>query len=199
VKPQSLDSLTAGLKGEAEEELKNFRILSIAAGKNIDYFIARLGTTQVVRYMPNIAATVGRSVVGIAFSPDCSKEYRAAALDIAGSIGLAVELPEHLIPSITGLSGSGIAFVYSFLHAMTLGGVSQGIDYSKSLEIAVETLRGAADMVSAFGGPAELITRVCSPAGTTIEGIKVLEDGRFTAVVMDAIEAAARKAALMEG
>jgi pyrroline-5-carboxylate reductase len=200
VKPQDLAELLAavGKKGAGA------RIVSIVAGRSIATFEAACGTREVARLMPNIAATVGESYVGVSCHPQASRELREAALCIGRSIGVAVEVPERLLSAVTGIAGSGIAYVFAFLHAMAMGGVHAGLDYRSALAAAVQTTRGAVALLSPREGaqeaasPVDLLTRVTSPAGTTIEGVRELEAGAFTATVMRAVKAAADRAEELE-
>jgi pyrroline-5-carboxylate reductase len=126
--------------------------------------------------------------------------FKAQCLQIAGAVGKPIQIPERLMPMMTGLSGSGIAFVFQFLHAMALGGVKTGFGYSAALETALQVVEGAVEVLRKTGeAPSAWITRVASPAGTTIEGLQVLEEGGFTASVMGAVEAASRRAEELEG
>lgn len=215
VKPQDLAELLAAIgrrparKRETQAETMGrkgagARIVSIVAGKSIATFEAACGTREVARLMPNIAATVGESYVGVSCHPEASRELREAALCIGRSIGVAVEVPERLLSAVTGVAGSGIAYVFAFLHAMAMGGVHAGLDYRSALAAAVQTTRGAVALLSPregaeqAGSPVELLTRVTSPAGTTIEGVRELEAGAFTATVMRAVKASADRAEQME-
>lgn len=126
--------------------------------------------------------------------------FKARCLQIAGAVGKPIEIPERLMPMMTGLSGSGIAFVFQFVHAMALGGVKTGFGYPSALETALQVVEGAVEVLRNTGeAPSTWITRVASPAGTTIEGLQVLEEGGFTASVMGAVEAASRRATELEG
>jgi pyrroline-5-carboxylate reductase len=114
-------------------------------------------------------------------------------------LGTPLELPEKLMPAVTGVSGSGIAYVFAFLHGLALGGAKAGMPYDTSLDAALTTLEGAvAALRNRQEHPVALLSKVASPAGTTIEGIHVLEERGFTAAVMDAVVAAARRAQEME-
>ena len=126
--------------------------------------------------------------------------FKTQCLQIAGAVGKPIQIPERLMPMMTGLSGSGIAFVFQFVHAMALGGVKTGFGYSAALETALQVVEGAVEVLRKTGEtPSAWITRVASPAGTTIEGLQVLEEGGFTASVMGAVEAASRRAEELEG
>jgi pyrroline-5-carboxylate reductase len=199
VKPQELGGLLASVGKAAGKR----QIISIVAGRSIATFERACETQEVARLMPNIAATVRESFVGVACHPGSSERLRATALEVARSIGVAAEVPERLLAAVTGVAGSGIAYALTFLHAMAMGGVHAGMDYRGALRAAVQATRGAAALLEAGGGeaqamPVELVTRVASPAGTTIEGIRALEEGGFTAAVMKAVKASADKAAEME-
>ncbi len=195
VKPQDFPALAADVKGAA----RGRSVISILAGRRIQAIAEALGTEQVARFMPNVAATRGASLVGVAFHPAAAQAMRDDCLVIAAALGSSLEIPEKLMSAMTGLSGSGIAFVFSFVHAMALGGVASGFDYRTSLSVAVSTLESAASLLKDGTHPLELASRVISPAGTTIQGVRALEKAGLTAAVMEAVEAAARKAAEMEG
>ena len=108
-------------------------------------------------------------------------------------------IPEKLMAAITGLSGSGIAFVFHFVHALALGGVREGFPYPQALEHALDTIDGATALLRSTGDhPIAFESRVCSPAGTTIEGVKALEKGGFTDAVLEAVSASARRAHELE-
>ena len=198
VKPQDLGALMAVLAPQA----KGKRFVSILAGTRIARLQEGLGAKQVARFMPNIAAVAGRALVGVSFAPEVDPAFRAACLELAGAFGTSLEIPERLMAAMTGLSGSGLAYVFAFADAMALGGVAAGFDYPTALKIAVEALESAAAMLKAGPGPVhprELASRIASPAGTTIQGLRALERGGFAAAVMEAVEAAARRAQEFEG
>ena len=175
------------------------KIISIAAGTPISFFKDLLKSDQIIRFMPNIAAQVGKALVAVSPSPEAKPEFREEAMELARSGGGALELPESSMSAFTGLCGSGIAYVFAFLHALALGGTKEGIAYPTSLEIALATLDGAVGLVREGGEhPVSLLSKVISPAGTTIQGIDALEEGRFTATVIDAVERATQRARELE-
>lgn len=191
VKPQDL----SGLLEEISSRTAGKRIISIVAGRKIADFQKTLKPSGTARFMPNLAAKVGKALIGVSYSDDCDEDFREECRKIAAAIGEPCEIPEKLMPAVTGLSGSGIAFVFAFLHAMAMGGVAAGIAYPRALEIALTTTEGAFTVVRDSGeNPMEWLSRVISPAGTTIKGIEALEAGGFTATVMKAVEEAARRA-----
>ena len=156
--------------------------------------------------MPNIAATVSESITAVSPGQNASKEFIKEAVKIAESIGKAIVLSESQMSAFTGLSGSGIAYVLSFIHALALGGTEQGIPYNQSLQIAIQTVNGATAILSKDSNkgkpeenPISLLTKVTSAGGTTIAGVRALEEGRLTATVMDAVKRASNKATDLEG
>jgi pyrroline-5-carboxylate reductase len=196
VKPQEL--LTLFRDAGAASTGKKF--ISIIAGKTSAYIQKQLNAGEVARFMPNLAAQERKALVGISFSESASAEFKQDCLQIALAIGTPCELPESLMPAVTGLSGSGIAFVFSFLHALALGGVEAGIAYPKALDIALATVEGAVAVVKNGGqNPITWLSQVISPAGTTIKGIRALEEQGFTPSVMSAVREAAKRAVELEG
>ena len=195
IKPQDIDAFAR----KAAEFSADARIVSILAGTSIDTVSTALGTATVCRMMPSLAAEIGAAVVGVAFRDGADDVFRDDALAVARAIGTAFELPEKLISAVTGISGSGIAFVFAFLHALALGGTRAGLDYPTALSMAEIVADGAVALLRKHDrSPSDFITRVASPAGTTIDGLRELEHGRFTATVMDAVVASARRAEQLE-
>ncbi|HUZ18127.1 MAG TPA: pyrroline-5-carboxylate reductase [Spirochaetia bacterium] len=195
VKPQNTEELFV----EFRELCSRMPVISIVAGRTISYFRSGLGTNRVVRCMPNIAATVGRALVGVTIPKGTDEAFRTLALTIIQAIGTPVEVPEEMIAAITGISGSGIAFVLAFLHAMSLGGTKAGLPYPTAQRAALAVLRGACELVESTGEhPISLLSKVASPAGTTIAGLSVFEERGVTSAVMEAVDAAARRAQELE-
>ena len=195
IKPQDIPALLVRLRPHAHGKA----FISLAAGLGSAFFQKELAVDQVVRFMPNLAAKVGKALVGVSPGNGCGPVFAEQALAIAGAVGRATLLPEKLMAAITGLSGSGIAFVFHFVHAMALGGVREGFAYPQALEHALDTIDGAVALLKETGDhPIAFESKVCSPSGTTIEGVKVLEAGGFTNVVVEAVSAAARRAHELE-
>jgi pyrroline-5-carboxylate reductase len=195
VKPQDFAQVAA----EVRSASRGRRLISILAGKKIQAIAEALGTENVARFMPNISALKGTSLVGVSFHAEADEQTRANSLAVAEAVGKPLPIPEKLMSAITGVSGSGLAYVLTFVHAMSLGGVAAGFDYETALTIAVAGLESAASLLKDGAHPMELASRITSAGGTTIQGIRALERGGFTAAVMEAVEAAARKASEMEG
>ncbi|MDA3940019.1 MAG: pyrroline-5-carboxylate reductase [Spirochaetia bacterium] len=201
VKPQYLDGLLVKLS----KFTKTNKIISVAAGKTISYFEEKTGSDNVIRFMPNIAATVSEAITAVSPGKNASEEFLKEAVSIAESIGKSIILSESQMSAFTGLSGSGIAYVLSFIHALALGGTEQGIPYDQSLKIAIQTVNGATAILNKdvhSGGrkenPINLLTKVISAGGTTIKGVQALEEGRMTATVMDAVKKASNRATELE-
>jgi len=196
VKPQILSTLYGQLR-ELGSASKHW--ISIAAGVPLDILTEHLGTDEVVRFMPNIAAQMQASVTAVAPAPHCSQEHLSYAQQIAQSFGAAFILPESQFGAFIGISGSAIAFILQFYHALAMGGVQQGIAYPMSLHIALETAKSAASLVESTGkNPVELATTVCSAGGTTIEGMLALAEGGFDATVMQAVRKSSEKSSKLE-
>jgi pyrroline-5-carboxylate reductase len=201
VKPQDAGEILRELAPHSADK----KFAAVVAGKSLDFYAAHLKTPYIARFMPNLAAMYQKAVVGVAF-PAAQADgaefaaFRAEVLELAAAAGGALEIPEKLMSAITGLSGSGIAFAFAFIHALALGGVKCGLAYDKALDVAIQVAEGAAAALRGTGkSPAELIAKVSSPAGTTIAGIQALEESAFTAAVMRAVEEAACRAEELEG
>jgi pyrroline-5-carboxylate reductase len=195
IKPQDLLELASEIRSASRGK----RFISILAGRSTATLASALDTQEIARFMPNLAAITGKSTVGVAFHPASSAAHREESLSVAKMLGAAHEIPERLMAAMTGISGSGIAYVLSFMHALSQGGVAAGFDYATALKIAIGTVEGAVSLLEEGTHPMELVSRVTSPAGTTIQGIRVLEKAGMTAAVMEAVEAAARRAQELEG
>ena len=195
IKPQILPGVLPIL-GEYSE---GRRIVSVAAGVPLGEYKNRLQTKEIVRFMPNLAATVGSAIVAICHDESADRTTLDYAFRIADAIGERLLIPERLMSAVTGVSGSGIAYVFALAHAMALGGTQAGLPYSDSLTAAIGAIRGAADLMQSDPThPVELLTRVTSPGGTTIEGIAALEAGGYTSTIIRAVVAAAGRADELE-
>ena len=168
--------------------------VSICAGVDLDTLKRNLATGKVVRFMPNIGARVEASVTAVAFGPDITEDEERLSMEIASSFGDAFPLGEELFSAFIGISGSAIAFMFDFMHNIAMAGVKEGIPYSKALSIVSGTMESAAKLQKATGkGAIDLETMVCSPRGTTIEGVKALTDGGFASIVQEAVVRTVRK------
>lgn len=182
--------------GEIRDALKPGSILvSIAAGVSIASIEVLTGTPmKIVRVMPNTPAMVGEGMSVLSPNDHVDEKSLLEVEQVFSRIGKVAVLPEKLMDAVTGLSGSGPAYVFTFIQALADGGVKLGIPRDKAVMLAAQTVLGSAKYVLESGDdPALLRGRVTSPGGTTIEGIHVLERSGFSGIVMDAVEKAAQK------
>jgi pyrroline-5-carboxylate reductase len=145
----------------------------------------------VVRIMPNTPALISQGVIVMTASPEVTEETLTKVEKILSAAGIVDRLDENYLDAVTGLSGSGPAFVYLFIEALADGGVQAGLPRDKALCYAAQTVLGAAAMVKETGKhPGELKDMVTSPGGTTIAGVAALENGAFRGAVINAVGAA---------
>lgn len=192
-KPQDVFSALAGLSAETGGKL----VISIAAGVTISDLEKNLPEAmRVIRTMPNTPALVGKGAAAYSLGSRCAAGDEDIVRSLLCSVGLAVSLPEKLMDAVTGLSGSGPAYVYLMIEAMADGGVRMGLPRADALKLAAQTVSGAAEMVLQTGShPALLKDMVTSPGGTTIAGLAVLEEKNVRSAFIGAIAAATERAA----
>jgi pyrroline-5-carboxylate reductase len=192
VKPQSM----AGLLTEIRSAVRSALVVSIAAGISLRQLQAGLGeAVRLVRVMPNTPCLVGASAS--AYSPGLTATADDVALVdcLMNAVGKAYRVAETLLDAVTGLSGSGPAYVYVIIEALADGGVRAGLPRDVAQALAAQTVFGSAKMVLETGThPAVLKDMVASPGGTTIVGLQALERGGMRAALIDAVESAARRA-----
>jgi pyrroline-5-carboxylate reductase len=193
VKPQSMAALLAEIKPPVT---MRHLIVSIAAGVSLRQLADGLGQDRrIVRVMPNTPCLLGASASGFSPSDAATQEDIALVQRLLDAVGKAFRLPEHLLDAVTGLSGSGPAFVYVMIEALSDGGVHVGLPRDVATALAAQTVLGAARMVLETGmHTGALKDAVASPGGTTIAGLQALEHGGVRAALMDAVEAATRRA-----
>jgi len=174
-------------------------LLSVVAGLSIDTIERLLGRAQpIVRTMPNTSSTIGLGATGVAFSGSVTQTQREMAMQMLEAVGRAVPLDEKRLNLVTGLSGSGPAYVYYLMEAMIEAGVQGGLTDAEARTLVVQTVLGAAHMVeSTVADPAELRAKVTSPNGTTFAAIGVLEQFRFRDGIIKAIHRASARAGEM--
>jgi pyrroline-5-carboxylate reductase len=192
VKPQDLGSVLDQLNGEVTS---GHLLVSIVAGAKTARYTEVFGeTARIIRVMPNTPALVAAGAAGLCAGGGATAEDLASAVKMLESVGRAVEMPEELMDAVTGLSGSGPAYVFQFIEALADGGVRAGIPRDKALMLAAQTVMGSAKMVLELEEhPAKLKDMVASPGGTTIAGLHALEKGGLRAAVMDAVLAASER------
>lgn len=175
-------------------ELGVDRILSIAAGVRLATIEAAVPEgTAVVRAMANTPALVGVGAAAVAPGTGADADDLAWAEGILGSVGTVVGVSEAQLDAVTGLSGSGPAYVFLMAEALVDAGVAEGLPRPVASELVVQTLRGAAELLATGQSPAELRGAVTSPGGTTAAGLRALEAGAVRAAIGDAVAAAAAR------
>ena len=188
VKPQFFEGMIAEIKGAVGEDKL---VISIAPGKTMEWLMDHFGKEmKLVRCMPNTPALVGEGCTGFCTYSMVTEEEQETARKILESFGKAYPIPENLMDTVVGVSGSSPAYVFMFIEAMADEAVAEGMPRALAYEFAAQAVLGSAKMVLETGKhPGELKDMVCSPAGTTIQAVKVLEEKGFRAAVMDAVEA----------
>jgi len=192
--------------GPVLDELKPYLsdshlLVSIAAGVKISFMESHLNFgVRVVRVMPNQPCFVGASASGFALGRSAKKEDKETVQSILDSVGVAFALDERLLDAVTGLSGSGPAYIYMVIEAMADGGVLAGLPRDVALKLAAQTVVGAGKTyLETMKHPGELKDMVASPGGTTIEGIRVLEEAGLRGAFIDAVEAGAKRSEELGG
>lgn len=177
------------------DELNGKFVISIVAGWTYDMLSDALPqTARFVRVMPNTPLAVGEGMSLISMHCRCTDDEFTFAKQVFSSAGKVVEVEDHVFVAATSINGCGPAFVYQFIEALADGGVRYGVPRAMAYELAAQTLIGAAKMVMETGEhPGKLKDAVCSPGGTTIEGVYALEKGGMRAAVMDALGATIEK------
>jgi pyrroline-5-carboxylate reductase len=193
VKPDQVEELLQEISPELNE--RHF-IVSIAAGVTLARMEGALPPgTRVVRVMPNTPALVGASASGFALGKAATSEDAELVTRLFSAVGVAYQVKESLLDAVTGLSGSGPAYVYMVIEALSDGGVAAGLPREVATKLAAQTVLGGAKMVLETGmHPGVLKDMVTSPGGTTIEGVHELEKAGVRAGLMNAVRAAAEKA-----
>ncbi len=194
VKPQVIDKLLT----EVGPDLRSDQlIVSVAAGVPIDALEARLPAgSRVVRAMPNTPATVQAGATAIAGGTHASEDDVRVARELFEAVGRVVVLDESLLDAVTGLSGSGPAYVMLIIEALADGGVKVGLHRDTALLLAAQTVFGSAQLLLETGEhPGRLKDMVTSPGGTAIAGLHTLESGGLRKTLMDAVEVATKRAA----
>lgn len=196
VKPQFFQEVIAQIKDVVSEEQL---VISIAPGKTMEWIMNHFGKElKLVRCMPNTPALVGEGCTGFCCYKLVKEEEQELARNILESFGKAYQVPEHLMDTVVGVSGSSPAYVFLFIEAMADEAVAEGMPRPLAYEFVAQAVLGSAKMVLETGKhPGELKDMVCSPAGTTIQAVKVLEEKGFRAAVMDAVEACIEKSRSM--
>ena len=195
VKPQFFPEVIAEIRDCVEGKL----VISIAAGLTVER-IAELfgqpaGAMRLIRCMPNTPALVNAGCTAVCPGAGATDADVALCLRLMGSFGRAIVIPERLMDAASAVAGSSPAFVFMFIESLADGAVAAGMPRAQAYEFAAAAVAGSAQLVLETGRhPGDLKDMVCSPGGTTIEGVRALEEGAFRASVMDAVDACVKKA-----
>lgn len=192
VKPQQLPAVLAELQGKVDGDTL---VVSIAAGIRLAALTEGLGgEARVVRVMPNTPCLVGLGASAFCLGPTATEQDAALVEAALGAVGTVFRLEEKLLDAVTGLSGSGPAFVYLMIEALSDGGVRMGLPRAVATALAAQTLRGAAELVLSTGEhPGQLKDRVTSPGGTTIAGLQALEARGLRGALIAGVQAATER------
>ena len=188
IKPQGLDALLEGIRENLNPDQL---VVSLAAGKTLDYYAQKLGEGMpVVQSMPNINAKAGASCTALCGNSRVSVDMMGQAEAIFAAIGSVTQLPEEKLSAFTAIAGAGPAFAYLFIDALATAGIKAGLPRRLAQQAACEMVEGSARLV-AHGGehPRALIDQVTSPGGTTIEGMHKLAELGFEHAVHEAVRA----------
>lgn len=191
VKPQQIGDALIEMK---KHFTKDHVIMSIAAGVTIYTLKSYVPDAKIVRVMPNQPCMVLASASAFSCAENVKTDDKKMVNDVLDAVGYAVEVRENLLDAVTGLSGSGPAYAYMVIDAMADGGVLMGLPRDVSIRLAAQTLLGAARTILETGEhPGRMKDMVCSPGGTTIEAVRVLEESGMRAAFINAVEASALK------
>jgi len=193
VKPQDIDSVLEELKNEVKSSQL---IISIAAGITTSYISRKLGEkVPVVRVTPNIASLAGEGISAISGGERTGRRYVKMAKEILESVGEVIEVPEDKQDAVTGLSGSGPAYIYAVIQGLIEGGVKVGLEERTASRLAIQTALGAAKLAKENKASLEeLKSWVTSPGGTTAQGLRVLDEGGLKDCLAQAVSEASRRA-----
>lgn len=191
VKPQFFPEVIAEIRDTLKEETL---VISVAAGKSMKYIEEQFEASErgkqikLVRCMPNTPALVLEGCTGYCANAQVSEEEKELAKRLFSSFGKAIEISERLMDTVGSVSGSSPAFVFMFIEALADGAVAEGMPRKQALEFAAQAVYGSAKLVLESGmHPGELKDMVCSPGGTTIQGVRTLEKGGMRGAVMEAV------------
>jgi len=193
IKPQIFSAVTQELADTFSQGAQP-AIISIMAGVTLQQLETAFSQLPVIRAMPNTPATVGAGMTAIALGKHADDNHKQIALQLFSTVGEVVEVSESLMDAVTGLSGSGPAYVAILVEALADGGVAAGLPRAIANQLAQQTVKGTLQLLQETGiHPAELKDRVTSPGGTTIAGVSVLEKAGFRSALIEAVVAATKR------
>jgi pyrroline-5-carboxylate reductase len=190
IKPQIFDRVAADLQNLPADR----SVISILAGVTLARLAAAFPQSAVIRAMPNTPATVGAGMTALAIGSTVSDSQRQTAIEIFQAVGETIEVTDSLMDAVTGLSGSGPAYIAIAIEALADGGVAAGLPRAIADKLALQTVLGTSTLVARSDlHPAQLKDRVTSPGGTTIAGVTALENAGFRAALINAVIAATKR------
>lgn len=192
IKPQFFEEVIAQIR---DLDYTGKTVVSIAPGKSLAWLREQFGAQLMfARAMPNTPALVGEGCTAACFASCVAEDRKTAVMEMLGSFGRAFEVPESLMDVAPGVSGCAPAWVFMMLEAMADGAVAEGMPRKQAYEFAAQAVLGSAKLMLETGKhPGELKDMVCSPAGSTIQAVRVLEEKNFRGAVMDAVIACIEK------
>jgi pyrroline-5-carboxylate reductase len=198
VKPQKMAEVLSGLYASPAPEMT---CVTIAAGIATSFIEERLGKgVHVIRVMPNMPALIGEGAAALCRGFYADDHDMKMAREIFDAVGITVEVKEELMDAVTALSGSGPGYAFYIIEAFAEAGVRMGFDWDVSLKLISQSLIGAAKLcLKGEKHPAELKRMVATPGGTTIAGLKVMEDGKFKEMIASVVEEATKRSAELGG
>lgn len=192
VKPQIFNELADSWKVSLDpDNIKLF--ISIMAGISSEKIKQKLPHQEVLRVMPNLPLTIQKGTIALANDTTSEKNLNVAE-NLFKNMGTTVQVPEHLMDAVTGLSGSGPAYVFDFIEGLILGGVKMGLDREAAKSLTISTIEGAVGLFKNSNQEAtSLIEMVSSPGGTTVAGLQILKDNSFREILTKTVEAATQR------
>jgi len=194
VKPQQMAEVMEELRAGHLKPRKSKLVISIAAGIPLVYLQQKMPGYPIIRAMPNNPCLIGEGATALAKGKKVTKAQYQKAERIFSSVGEVIGIPEKWMDAVTGLSGSGPAYVYQVIDALAEGGAAAGLPRKLAMKLALQTVAGSAGTAKQTRqSPQALCEMVASPGGTTVEGLKALEKFRFRQALAEAVKAAAKK------
>lgn len=195
VKPNVIPAVLEEIRGRIDPETV---IISMAAGVPLEKLNTFAPDTRFIRIMPNVPAQIGQAMIALSCGSNISEPELAKAKDILSAAGIVEQVPETLMNCVTAVSGSAPAFVFMFIEALADAAVKCGMPRAQAYTYAAQTVKGSAQLVlESKIHPAVLKDSVCSPGGTTIDGVAALEENGFRNAVIKAVTAACEKSAAL--
>lgn len=200
VKPNRIEALVQRVRQSDPAAWQQSLVISVAAGVSLATLTRLLGSERIARVMPNTPSLVGAGASAYCCGQAVREADEADLRTILAAVGEVIAVPEYQMDAVTGVSGSGPAYVFLFIEALADGGVLAGLPRAAAMQLATQTVLGAAKMVAETREhPGQLKDAVASPGGTTIAALRTLEHNGFRAAVIDAVKASADRSRELSG